>query len=379
MAEACGQIVHAEKMGIFLAQYMGQPGCSNVFEASETMSDMGYHWVQLPPDVTGFDLDLAAKSKGYAQDFQGSLREKSGVGISEISFHLPGQLVMVNPSQAELFAGFLPADLRQGATLDTMYRWGAETTGKVIEATHNLGLTAAVGFTGASLFPVSLYPWPPRPPGLVEEAMKQLAIRWAPIIRKAYWLGVKLAFELHPGEDVFDGYTFELFRDALKKYGKLTDDELTACCINYDPSHFILQQLDYLEFIRIYGELIAAYHGKDGEFIMNGRIGAYGGFAPWSERPGKFRTPGLGQIKFAEAQPLLVAAGYDGVVVVEWEDVLQAALQGAAFAFEYFTTGAVPDAEVIPADTSFEDFAKTGDSTALLLRVLGYNQFSIAA
>ena len=81
-----------------------------------------------------------------------------------------------------------------------------------------------------------------------------------------------------PGEDVFDGATFEMFLDALGGHKR--------CNINYDPSHFLLQQLDYLAFIDIYHERIKAFHVKDAEFNPDGRQGVYSGYQPWINRAG---------------------------------------------------------------------------------------------
>ena len=131
------------------------------------------------------------------------------------------------------------------------------------------------------------YPWPQRPAGLIEEAFTELAARWRPLLDAAHDAGVTFTFELHPGSDVFDGATYEAFLEA-------TDDH-PAACLNYDASHFLLQQLDYVEFIHLYGERIKAFHVKDAEFRPTGRVGVYGGYLPWSQRAGRFRSLGDGQ------------------------------------------------------------------------------------
>jgi sugar phosphate isomerase/epimerase len=106
-----------------------------------------------------------------------------------------------------------------------------------------------------------------------------------------------LGFELHPGSDVHDGATFEMFLDH-------TDDH-PAACINYDPSHFLLQQLDYCAFIELYGERISGFHVKDAEFRPSGRVGVYGGYQPWNTRAGRFRSLGDGQVDFKRIFTLL--------------------------------------------------------------------------
>ena len=117
-------------------------------------------------------------------------------------------------------------------------------------------------------------------------------MRWRPILDAALDAGIALTFELHPGSDVFDGATFEAFLDST--------DNHPAACINYDPSHFLLQQLDYLDFIRIYGDRIRAFHVKDAEFQPSGRMGVYGGYQGWTQRAGRFRSLGDGQVDYIE-------------------------------------------------------------------------------
>lgn len=99
-----------------------------------------------------------------------------------------------------------------------------------------------------------------------------------------------LAYEIHPGEDVFDGATFEMFVDAVGGHSR--------AAINYDPSHFVLQQLDYLAFIDLYHDRIKAFHVKDAEFNPDGRQGVYSGYQSWTNRAGRFRSLGDGQVDF---------------------------------------------------------------------------------
>ena len=106
-----------------------------------------------------------------------------------------------------------------------------------------------------------VYPWPQRPDGIIEESFKELAKRWRPLLDLAHDNGTVFAYELHPGSDIYDGATYEMFLDFT--------DNHPAACLNYDPSHLLLQQLDYLEFIRLYGERVKGFHVKDAEFLSN--------------------------------------------------------------------------------------------------------------
>jgi sugar phosphate isomerase/epimerase len=119
-----------------------------------------------------------------------------------------------------------------------------------------------------------MYPWPQRPDGLVEEGFYELARRWRPVLDEFLECGVAACFEIHPGEDLHDGATFERFVDALGGH--------SAASILYDPSHFVLQQLDYLSFLDIYRDFIGMVHIKDAEFNPSGRQGIYGGYSGWT-------------------------------------------------------------------------------------------------
>jgi len=184
-----------------------------------------------------------------------------------------------------------------------------------------LGLTAHVSFTGALVWPY-LYPFPPRAPGIIEEGFTELAKRWLPLLNAFDEAGCDVGFEIHPGEDVMDGTSFEMFLDKLKGHKR--------CQINYDPSHFVLQQLDYLDFIDIYHERICAFHVKDAEFNPTGRQGVYSGFQNWTQRAGRFRSLGDGQVDFAAIFSKLSQYNYDSWAVLEWECCLKSSDQGAA-------------------------------------------------
>jgi sugar phosphate isomerase/epimerase len=202
-----------------------------------------------------------------------------GVEITELSTHLEGQLVAVHPAYDELFDGFAPSVVRGNATART--EWATRQVTLAAQASANLGLTEQVSFSGALLWPM-MYPWPQRPAGLVDEGFRELARRWRPILDAHEDAGVNVCFEIHPGEDLHDGVTFERFLACVADHPRAN--------ILYDPSHFVLQQLDYLAFIDIYHDRIKMFHVKDAEFNPDGRSGVYGGYQDWLHRPGRFRS-----------------------------------------------------------------------------------------
>ena len=305
---------------LFLAQFAGDEAPFNSLPSiTKWAAGLGYKGVQIPTfDGRLFDLDRAADSQDYCDEIAGTCAE-AGVAITELSCHLQGQLVAVHPAYDLAFDAFAPEALRGKPA--ARQEWAVDQVKKAAIASRRLGLTTAVGFTGALAFPY-LYPWPQRPAGLIEEAFAELARRWKPILDVYEQNGVDMGFEIHPGEDVFDGATFEMFVDALQGH--------PCAQINYDPSHFLLQQLDYLAFIDLYHDRICAFHVKDAEFNPDGRQGVYSGYQGWVQRAGRFRSLGDGQVDFSGIFSKLAQYGYDSWAVLEWECCLKSPEQGAA-------------------------------------------------
>jgi sugar phosphate isomerase/epimerase len=300
------------------------------------------------------DLDLAAKSQDYCDELTGRLRA-AGVEITELSTHLQGQLVAAHPAYRPLFAAFAAPAVR--ADPSRWSEWASGELRKAAQASRRLGLKAHATFSGAFLWH-TVYPWPQRPAGLVEDGFRELARRWTPILDAFDEAGVDLCFEIHPGEDLHDGVTFERFLDATGQHVRAN--------ILYDPSHFLLQHLDYLAFIEIYRDRIKAFHVKDAEFLPNGRSGVYGGYQGWLQRPGRFRSLGDGQIDFKGIFSRFAQFDYEGWAVLEWECCLKhpedGAREGAPFIREHM---------IRRTGRQFDDFANAGDDRNINKNILG--------
>ncbi len=341
--------------GIFLAQFMGDEAPFDTFaNITRWAANLDYCGVQIPSwDGRCIDLQKAADSKAYCDEFKGTA-EQNGVQVSELATHLQGQLVAVHPAYTEMFKAFAPEGVETPAA---MAEWGTEQVKLCLTASRNLGLDAMPTFPGALMWH-TIYPWPQRPPGLVEEGFAELARRWRPILDHAEEVGVDCAFEIHPGEDLHDGASYEQFLAKV--------DAHPRACLLYDPSHFVLQCLDYLAFIDIYHERIKAFHVKDAEFRPDGRNGVYGGYQPWSQRAGRFRSSGDGEVDFVSIFTLLTKYGYAGWAILEWEccfkDSQQGAEEGAAFIQSHLIT---------PPEKSFDDFTAKDRDQKALRRVLG--------
>ena len=325
---------------IFLAQFMrDEKPYDSIRNISKWAAGLGYKGVQIPSwDARAIDLGKAAASKAYCDDYKAKLKSV-GLEVTELAAHLQGQIVAMHPAYEIAFGGFYPAGLDRKAAS----KWAIGEIQKLIKATANMGLKAAVVFSGSLLWHM-MYPWPQRPAGIVNEAFTELAKRWKPLLDTAADKGITLAYELHPGEDLHDGLTFEMFLEKV--------DNSPAAAINYDPSHFVLQALDYVEFIKIYGSRITAFHVKDAELRPSGRVGVYGGYQPWAKRAGRFRSLGDGQVDFKQVFTALTEAGYRSWAVLEWECCVKSPEQGAAEGAPFIEQQIIEASEV-----AFDDFA----------------------
>ncbi|WP_260929598.1 sugar phosphate isomerase/epimerase family protein [Novosphingobium sp. 9] len=340
---------------IFLAQFMGAEAPFDTLEnLARWAASLGYEGIQVPCDPRLIDLEQAAASQGYCEDLLGRVRE-CGVEITELSTHLQGQLVAVHPAYDSLFDAFAAPEVRDNPRART--EWAIRQVTLAAQASARLGLTAHATFSGALAWPY-VYPWPQRPAGLVEEAFAELARRWTPILHAFEDAGVDCAYELHPGEDLHDGVTFERFLEAT--------GNLSRTAILYDPSHFVLQHLDYLRFIDIYHERIRCFHVKDAELRYDGRSGVYGGYQGWVDRPGRFRSLGDGQVDFAAIFSKMAQYDFPGWAVLEWECALKHPEQGAAEGAPF-----IRDHIIRVTERAFDDFAASGIDAAANRRLLG--------
>lgn len=341
---------------IFLAQFAQDKAPFNNFNTiCKWAASHGYIGVQVPTwDARLIDLKKAAKSKTYCDELKGTAAEH-GITITELSTHLQGQLVAVNPAYDVMFDGFAPKEV-QGKPKERT-KWAVQQLKYAARASKNLGITAHATFSGALIWH-TMYPWPQRPQGLVETGFRELAKRWKPILNEFDKNGVDVCYEIHPGEDLHDGITYERFLEATGNHSRAK--------ILYDPSHYILQQLDYLAFIDIYHEQIKMFHVKDAEFNPSGRSGVYGGYQDWVDRPGRFRSLGDGQIDFRSIFSKLTQHGFDGWAVLEWEccikDSEQGAAEGAAFIRDHLIT---------VTERAFDDFAGTKADEKLNRKIIG--------
>ncbi len=327
---------------VFLAQFIDQKAPFNSLDGlCKWAADLGYKGIQLPTlDKWLIDLDTAAESQTYCDDLKGKINAY-GLEITELSTHLQGQLVAVHPAYDLMFDNFAPKEVKNNPKARTT--WAIDQVKKAAIASQRLGLKTHATFSGSLLWPY-FHPWPLEPEGLFDLGFKELADRWLPILDTFDENGVDVCYEIHPGEDLHDGETFERFLTSTGNHKRVN--------ILYDPSHFVLQQLDYLTYIDHYHAFIKAFHVKDAEFKPNGKKGGFGGYGDWRNRAGRYRSPGDGQIDFKTIFTKLTEYGCDVWAVMEWECCIkspeQGAREGAAFIAKHI---------IEATEKTFDDFA----------------------
>jgi sugar phosphate isomerase/epimerase len=342
--------------GIFLAQFAGEEVPFNTLPAiCDWAKSLGFVGIQIPTNDTRFiDIQKAAESKTYADEISGIVNE-AGLQITELSTHLQGQLVAVNPAYDVLFDGFAPKSVHGNSKART--EWAVQQLKYAAVASKNLGLNAHATFSGSLLWH-TVYPWPQRPAGLVEDGFKELARRWIPILNTFDENGVDVCYEIHAGEDLFDGQTYEMFLEQVNNHPR--------ACLLYDPSHFIIQCLDYVQYIDHYHERIKAFHVKDAEFNPTGKQGVYGGYQNWPDRAGRFRSLGDGQVDYKTIFSKLTQYGYSGWAVLEWECALKHPEDGAREGAEF-----IKDHIIRVTDKTFDDFASAHTNRDANAKILG--------
>ena len=341
---------------IFLAQFLDDKEPYNSLDGlCKWVKDLGYLGIQMPTnDLRVFDLDKAAESETYCDELKGKVNDY-GLEITELSTHIQGQLVAVHPAHDIMFDAFAPQNIKGNYKART--EWAIEQVKKAAVVSRRLGIKAHATFSGSLLWPF-MHPWPQQPKGLVDLGFKELAKRWVPILDVFEENGVDCCYEVHPVEDIHDGVTFERFLAATNNHKRAN--------ILYDPSHFVLQQLDYIEYIDHYHEFIKVFHVKDSEFNPTGKKGTFGGYGDWRDRAGRYRSPGDGQVDFKKVFSKLTEYGCDVWAVLEWECVIKSPEQGAREGAPFIKN------HIIEATTrAFDDFAGGGTDKNELKKILG--------
>ena len=154
----------------------------------------------------------------------------------------------------------------------------------------------------------------------VEENLKLVGQIWPPILRKAEEAGVKIGIENCPmlfgAEQWPGGQNLFTTPELWTKIFDILDSPNLG--INYDPSHFIWQMMDYIQPIYQFRDKIFHVHFKDIKLYLD-KLNQVGIMA----YPLQFmspKLPGLGDMNWSRYVSALTDIGYDGPACIEVED-----------------------------------------------------------
>jgi sugar phosphate isomerase/epimerase len=168
-------------------------------------------------------------------------------------------------------------------------------------------------------------PWPPYFLEMLDYQWNEVAIPyWQDAGKFAEDHGVKVAFEMHPGQLVYNVDTLLRLREAV--------GPVLGC--NFDPSHLFWNGVDPVAAIRKLGSAIFHVHGKD-VYVdpLNVMVNGCNDNKPYdqiSERSWTFRTIGYGHDAkvWKDIISALRMVGYDYVISIEHEDALMSFDEG---------------------------------------------------
>ena len=289
--------------------FTGQWADLTLEDLAKKAADWGYDGLELACWGDHFDVEKGAESKAYCDD-RHALLAKYNLKCWAISNHLAGQLV--SDRIDERHYQFAPDDV--SGDPKKARAWAVETMKKTAKAAGNMGLSVAAGFTGSPIWHL-LYSFPPVDAAMIDAGYKKFAEDWKPILDVFADNNVKYGLEVHPTEIGFDIATSERALDALNNH--------PAFGFNYDPSHLGYQGVDYVKFIRQFGDRIFHVHMKDAWWGHgDGTVGVFGGHTDFADprRYWDFRSLGHGDVNFEDIIVALNDIGYSGPLSVEWED-----------------------------------------------------------
>jgi sugar phosphate isomerase/epimerase len=326
----------ARNFTLFTGQWADLP-----FEkVAELAGQWGYDGLEIA--VSGDHLDAWRwDDDAYIQD-RLDILERNGLKVWAISNHLKGQAVCDNPIDFRHQAIVGPRVWGDGDPEGVRQR-AAEEMKLTARLAKKLGVDTVIGFTGSSIWQyVAMFP--PVPASAIDAGYQDFADRWNPILDVFDECGVRFAHEVHPSEIAYDYWSTQRTLEAI--------GHRPAFGLNWDPSHFMWQQIDPVAFISDFADRIYHVDCKDTKMRMGGgRNGIMSSHLPWGDprRGWDFVSTGRGDVPWEDSFRALTAIGYTGPVSVEWEDAGMDRLQGAPEALAFLRKF-----DFAPSDTSFD-------------------------
>jgi sugar phosphate isomerase/epimerase len=280
-------------------------------EVCRLASEWGYDGLEIACWGDHFDVEAALSDDAYLLRLRDTL-DKHGLGCWTISCHLTGQAVCDHPID-ERHQGILPARIWGDGDAEGVRRRAAEEIKNTARAAAAFGVETVVGFTGSSIWhTVAMFP--PVPPAMIDRGYQDFADRWNPILDVFDEVGVRFAHEVHPSEIAYDYWTTVRTLEAI--------GHRPAFGLNFDPSHFVWQDLDPVGFLYDFKDRIYHVDCKESVKQLNGRNGRLGSHLPWGDprRGWDFVSTGHGDVPWEPIFRMLNSIGYGGPISVEWED-----------------------------------------------------------
>ncbi|MEV8567769.1 sugar phosphate isomerase/epimerase family protein [Streptomyces sp. NPDC051322] len=317
-------------------------------EVCRLASKWGYDGLEIACWGDHFEVDKALADDTYIPRKQ-ALLEKYRLRCWTLSCHLTGQAVCDHPID-ERHRRILPARLWGDGQPEGVRRRAAEEVKDTARAAAAFGVRTVVGFTGSSIWhTVAMFP--PVPPEMIERGYADFAERWNPILDVFDEVGVRFAHEVHPSEIAYDYWTTVRTLEAI--------GHREAFGLNFDPSHFVWQDLDPVGFLWDFRDRIYHVDCKESVKQLNGRNGRLGSHLPWADprRGWDFVSTGHGDVPWEACFRMLNAIEYDGPISVEWEDAGMDRLVGGPDALA-FVRGLTA---IEPPQQAFDAAFGTGD------------------
>jgi sugar phosphate isomerase/epimerase len=301
---------------LFTGQFADLP----LEEVCRLASGWGYDGLELATWGGHFEVDRALREPSYLPGLR-ALLDKHGLQVWTISCHLTGQAVCDHPID-ERHEAILPARIWGDGEPEGVRRRAAEEIKDTARAAAAFGVRTVVGFTGSSIWhTVAMFP--PVPPQMIERGYQDFADRWNPILDVFDAEGIRFAHEVHPSEIAYDYWTTVRTLEAI--------DHRPAFGLNFDPSHFVWQDLNPVGFLYDFRDRIYHVDCKEAVRRLDGRNGRLGSHLPWGDprRGWDFVSTGHGDVPWEACFRMLNSIGYEGPISVEWEDAGMDRLTGA--------------------------------------------------
>jgi len=298
-------------MGRPVTLFTGQWADLTLEDLAKKVSDWGFDGLELACWGDHFEVDKALDDDSYVQS-RWDVLNKYNLKCFAISTHLVGQCVADDPID-ERHQRILPERLWGNGEPEGVRQRCAQEMMDTAKAAKLFGVNVVNGFTGSAVWK-NIYFFPPTTQDDINKGFEDFALRWKPILDVFSENDVKFGLEVHPTEIAYDIITSQRAIDAV--------DGHPAFGFNYDPSHFIHQFVDPVEFINEFGDRIWHVHVKDSRVQLTGRNSILSSHLDFGDprRGWDFVSPGRGDVKWDQIIRALNRVNYNGPLSIEWED-----------------------------------------------------------